>query len=606
VALYRISDDRKQDSIPTQKAFAARVCQRDRLSMVNEFEDSGVSGSDVLRPALDQLLAFVRKRFYDRQPVRYLLLVDLDRFGRRDSFSTSAWLESLRKYGLRYVVTTAQRYDLRNQLDRTLINLSSDFTREPELRAKSNHTLNGMVEKARLGLWMGGRPPFGYRIGADGHLTPGPEEEVEILKWIFATYASGRLSATGVARALNERGVRPPRSKTGRWCQRTILGLLCNRAYLGCTAWGGQPFGKYHRIDKGFVVPREDKEDREEQQLLRGLKSLPTGRAGDEDLIFCPNAHTALVDRATFDACATQREKNKEDFSRPREYRTDENGEKIPAGEPRRKGEVWPLAGQIKCGHCGWPVWVLPQVGGGEPTGRVRVRLACSNKRKNGPDACPNSGQVRYLDAVRRVVNLVRKKLTCPGMAEEWLKFVEVACGTWQETRAADRQRLEAKVADLDRQVGDATCALLKFPDDLKADGFEQLRGLKARRDAAAQELRDLDAAARDDPLDPAQLRLLLETVGREFYVPDSWETREEAEEIRQTLRDVVGEVRFYWRPRTAADKLPRSLSAVKNLLRRVEVDLTPCFADLAASGTGPASPASGPAPAGWFRNRGN
>jgi DNA invertase Pin-like site-specific DNA recombinase len=421
VALYRISNDR-QASIPTQREWSRRVCQRDNLSLVNEFQDAGVSGSDVRRPGLEQLLAFVKQRFFAEQTVRYLLLVDLDRFGRQDSFSTSAWLESLRKHGLRYVVTTDKRYDLRNQLDRTLINLSSDFTREPELRAKSNHALQGMAEKARLGLWMGGAPPFGYRIGSDGHLTPGPDEEVEVLRWIFATYASGRLSGTGVARALNERGIKAPRSKSGRWCQCSILNLLRNRAYLGCTAWGGQQVGKYHRLEKGFVVPREDKEDREEQQLLRGLQNLPISRAGEEDLIFCANAHPALIDRETFDACEVQRGKNKDDYSAPREYRVDEAGRRSKRGKARRKGEVWPLAGQFRCGHCGWPVWVLPRTTPGGEGLTARARLMCSNRRQNGPDACPNSGQVCYQDAVTRVVNLVRRKLTAPDVVDEFLE----------------------------------------------------------------------------------------------------------------------------------------------------------------------------------------
>jgi DNA invertase Pin-like site-specific DNA recombinase len=588
VAFYRISDDHKQDTIPDQRAWARRVCQRNNLSLVNEFEDSGVSGSDVIRPGLEQLLAFFKQRFFDRQPVRYLLMKDFDRFIRRDSLATGSWLDRLRQHGLRYVTTTDQEFDLHKQMDRTQIALGSEFTREPFLRSLSGHVMNSMAERARLGLWMGGQIPYAYRVGADGHLTPGPEEVVEVLKWIFSTYASGRLTATGVARALNERGVQPPKGTAGRWCQKTVLKILRNRVYLGCTSWGGRPKGKYHRLDKGFVVPREDKEDREEVQLLRGLKKLPEGRALDADRIFCPNAHTALIDAETFQACEVQRANNTKDLSRPREYRVNEEGKRDKHGKGGRKGECWPLAGQIKCGHCGKPVWMLPYgpSGNGEPT--MRARLMCRNRRDHGAEACPESGMIHYQVAVSRVINLVQKKLTGPGALDEWLAAVEATWDTRQETTAADRQRLETRVADLDRQIGTAAKNLLQFPDDLKADAFEHVRALKAQRDAAAQELRDLDAAARDSPL--VDMKLLLEgleaTRTHAFAMPDTWATREEAERARERLRGIVGEVRLYWRARTAADKLPPSQNATRRLLRRVEVDLTPPFADLATTAT--------------------
>jgi DNA invertase Pin-like site-specific DNA recombinase len=584
VVLYRISDD-KQDSIPTQRAWSERVAQRDALGVVGEFEEEGVSGASVKRPGLEDLAAFVRQRFFAREPVRYLLVIDLDRLGRRDSFSTSAWLESLRTHGLRYIVTTAQRFDLHSALDRTLINLSSDFTREPELRAKSNHVLNGMAERARKGLWMGGAPPFGYRIGDDGHLTPGPDEEVEMLRWIFRTYASGRLTGQGVARALNERGVKAPRAKGGRWCRRSILNLLRNRAYLGCTAWGGQQVGRYHRLDKGLVVPREDKADREQQQLLRGLKHLPVRLADDDaDLIFCPNAHPALVDPETFQACEAQRAKNKDDYSAPREYKVDEQGKRDKRGKAGRKGDVWPLAGQMKCGHCGEPIWVMPYAPSKGGSATARARLACSRRRADGPGACPCSGQVRYADALSRVVNLVRRKLGAPGAAAEMAREVERQLAERREGARRDRRPLERRVADLDGQIADATRALMKFPDDLKAGAFEVLRGLKAERDGAARELRDLDAAEREAAaIDPDDFRATLEAAAG---LSATWETREEAELLRATLRDLVQEVRLFWRPRTPADKLPPELSATKRLLRRVEVDLTPAFVELLTTGS--------------------
>jgi hypothetical protein len=54
---------------------------------------------------------------------------------------------------------------------------------------------------------------------------------------------------------------------------------------------------------------------------------------------------------------------------------------------------------------------------------------------------------------------------------------------------------------------------------------------------------------------------------------------------LRATFRDLVQEVRLYWRARRPGEKLPRGRQATKRLLRRVEVDLTPSFADLLTMG---------------------
>jgi DNA invertase Pin-like site-specific DNA recombinase len=576
VALYRISDDDKQDSLPTQREWSQRVTQRDGLRLVAEFEDEGISGAAVSRPGLEDLCAFVQRQFYARDPVRYLLLIDLDRFLRRDSISTGAWLDKLRTHGLRYIITTAQRFDLHNSLDRTLIALGSDFTREPELRAKSNHALNGMAERARRGLWMGGAPPYGYRLGTDGHLTPGPEDEVEVLRWIFRTYASGRLTATGIARELNARGVKARRSKGGHWCQRTVLAMLKNRAYLGCTAWGGQMVGRYHRLEKGMVVPREDKYDREQQQLLRKLKHLPVSLAGDEDLIVCPGAHPALIDRELFDACQRQRERNKENYSAPRDFKPvrDADGN---VRRPGKKGNVWPLAGQRKCGHCGEPIWTLPlspSHGGGEPLDRAR--LACSQRRADGPDACPHSGAVRYALALGRVVALLQEKLADPGAVAEMTREYERQVREQERAGTTGRQRLEAKAAKLDAKIADAVANLAHTPEDLRADVVEYVRGLKAERGAVGQQLRDLDTAEREaKAVDPEEFRATLDAVAG---LEASWDSREEAELLRATLRDLVAEVRLSWRARRKGDQVP---NATKRVLARVEVDLTPQFAEL-------------------------
>jgi hypothetical protein len=265
--------------------------------------------------------------------------------------------------------------------------------------------------------------------------------------------------------------------------------------------------------------------------------------------------------------------RNRENFSAPREF-------KETPERPGRKGNVWPLAGQMKCGHCGAPIWTLPlspSHGAGDPV--TSARLACSKRREGGPDACPCSGMVRYADALGRVVALLRRKLAHPGAVAEMTREFERQTAEQAQVGRGDRQRLTDRVAGLDAQIATATRNLLLVPDDLRADAVESLRALKAERDAAGQLLRDLDAAEREaSAVSPEDFKATLEAVAG---LSADWETREEAELLRATFRDLVREVRLFWRARRPSDHLPRHLNAAKRLLGRVEVDLTPCFADL-------------------------
>jgi DNA invertase Pin-like site-specific DNA recombinase len=569
VALYRISDDR-QESIPTQRAWAQRVAQTDHLILAGEFEDEGISGSDVNRPGLDDLIAFVQQRFYDRQPVHYMLTIDLNRFTRRNSISTGAWLDQLYRHGLRWIITTSRRYDLHNPLDRVLISLECDFTHEPELRSKSNNVLNGMAERARRGLWMGGPIPFAYRLGADGHLVPGPEEEIEILRWIFASYASGRLTANGIVRALRRRGIKPRWAKGGTWSRYTVLKMLAKRTYLGCTIWGEQRVGKYHQLQNGMVVPREDKEDREQQQLLRGLKHLPVSLADEDDCIICPNAHPALIDQETFDACQRRRAMNRDNLSATRS----------------RRGAVWPLAGQLKCGHCGQPLWTIPGPAAknrGKDSTRQRARVCCCEHKKD-PSACTRSAAAPYLDVVNRVIALLREQLATPAAQAEMEAELKRQLEEHDRTDRLERPRLERQAVALDSKISEAVANLPHIAEDLRSDVSEYIRKLKRDRDALGHQLRDLDARQREAaPLDPGAFQETLEMVRNLSAEMDS---EEEAELLRATLRDLVSEVRLFFRKRRPSDPRPRYGKPPARVIGRIEVDLTPYFADLLPMGS--------------------
>ena len=78
-----------------------------------------------------------------------------------------------------------------------------------------------------------GRPPYGYRAGADGRLAI-VEDEAALLRHIFRLYLREGLGIRRIAKRLNEEGYRTRRD--GNWSMVTIRDLLRNRVYLGTYA----------------------------------------------------------------------------------------------------------------------------------------------------------------------------------------------------------------------------------------------------------------------------------------------------------------------------------------------------------------------------------
>ena len=112
------------------------------------------------------------------------------------------------------------------------------------------------------GRYLGGRPPYGYRLGDAGphpnkahaawgrrarRLEPDPET-AHIVRWIFARRLAGH-SVARIARALNDAGVpcpsaadpgRNPHRTGAGWTLGTVTTILRNPRYTGRQVWNRQ------------------------------------------------------------------------------------------------------------------------------------------------------------------------------------------------------------------------------------------------------------------------------------------------------------------------------------------------------------------------------
>jgi site-specific DNA recombinase len=201
------------------------------------------------------------------------------------------------------------------------------------------------VQVREQGRYLGGRPPYGYRLGDAGphpnkahaawgrrahKLEPDPET-AHVVRWVFAQRLAGH-SVARIARALNEAAIpcpsaadpkrNPHRPGTG-WALGTVTTILANPRYTGRQVWNRQ------RTDKDLADPAD---------ISLGHKDVQRWNLPDGWIISRRPAHQALVSEADFVAVQ------------------DVNAARGPApradpGSPERRRYL--LAGLLTCGACG-------------------------------------------------------------------------------------------------------------------------------------------------------------------------------------------------------------------------------------------------------------
>ena len=256
----------------------------------DRYDDGGISGGTLERPGLQRLIADIEDGLVD-----VVVVYKIDRLSR--SLADFAKLvEVFDRNGVTFVSVT-QSFNTTTSMGRLTLNILLSFA-QFEREVTAERIRDKVAASRKKGMWMGGVPPYGYRV--ENRKLVIDDERAEHVRWIFARFLEIG-SGTELAREAAKRGIRTPRGNLidKKYLYRT----LNNRAYIGEAVHKGRSYpgehdaiidretwGRVHAILQESPRKRAARTRAETPALLKGLLFRPDGAA------FSPT-HTRKGDR---------------------------------------------------------------------------------------------------------------------------------------------------------------------------------------------------------------------------------------------------------------------------------------------------------------------
>ena len=249
------------------------------VAMDDRYNDGGISGATLERPALERLLADIEAGRVD-----IVVVYKIDRLSR----ALADFVKLIERFDAHDVtfVSITQQFNTTTPMGRLTLNILLSFA-QFEREVTAERIRDKFAASRKKGMWMGGNPPLGYDV-KDRKLVVNAEEAA-LVRMIFERFITCG-SATVLARTLRSEGVVTKRGKPID--KGTLYRLLNNRVYIGEAVHKGSAYpGEHEAIlpralwDKVHAVLKESPRARanttraQTPALLKGLVFGADGRA---------------------------------------------------------------------------------------------------------------------------------------------------------------------------------------------------------------------------------------------------------------------------------------------------------------------------------------
>lgn len=252
VIYARYSSDRQSDtSIEAQIEKCKQYCVEKGYTVIKEYVDRAQSAATDRRPAFQQMFADADNKEFD-----VVVVYKLDRFA-RNLYDSVVYTKRLEQLGIDLESTTEPiTQDIQGKFFRNIMGAINELYIEnlkQEIRDKA-------TVAAKKGYFMGGKPPFGYKLvdekdeyGKIRKRYEIDESEAPFVREIFDMAAQG-FTLTKIAEKLNSQGVRTRRGKP--WSIRALYELILNEKYAGVFVYQRGRKHNYHaKRDDTIKIP---------------------------------------------------------------------------------------------------------------------------------------------------------------------------------------------------------------------------------------------------------------------------------------------------------------------------------------------------------------
>jgi len=291
-------------------------------------------------------------------------------------------------------VSVTQHFDTSTSMGRLILNVLLSFA-QFEREIIGERIRDKKLATAKQGKYVGGQPFLGYDIDRERKRLIVNPAEAQIVREIFEAFIRTR-STLVVARELNATGYRTKQYKAIK-NGKVVGGKRWNKVYVYRVVTNRKYLGEV--VHKGQSYPGE---------------------------------HEAVLDRRQWDEAQRIMADNYH-------ARADKTRQKVQAL----------LTGIVRCGHCGKAMGASHT----KRRGRRYRYYVCNHAEKNGYDTCPvksvAAGQIEGA-----VKDRIRVILRSPDLIARTFREVQAQAESQRADLAGQRDRLEARLAELKRAIG--------------------------------------------------------------------------------------------------------------------------------------------------------
>ena len=188
-------------SLEAQRTRMRAFAEFNDYEVAGEYEDAGKSGKSIEgRDEFNRMMEDIKT---GKDDVSFVLVFKLSRFGRNAADVLSV-LQTMQDFGVN-LICVEDGIDSSKDAGKLMISVLSAVA-EIERENIRVQTMEGRIQKARDGKWNGGFPPYGYSL-KDGVLEIN-EEEALAIRTIFEQWVSTDIGANGLAKYLENHGIR--------------------------------------------------------------------------------------------------------------------------------------------------------------------------------------------------------------------------------------------------------------------------------------------------------------------------------------------------------------------------------------------------------------